>query len=84
MKVLTGIQPSGDLHIGNYFGSIKQMVEAQKDNTTFAFIANYHAMTSLSDGQRLAKLTMQTATDFLALGINPQKSILRLFNNSHK
>ena len=75
MRVLTGIQPSGDLHIGNYFGSIKQMVEAQKDNTTFAFIANYHAMTSLNDGERLAKLTMQTATDFLALGINPQKSI---------
>jgi tryptophanyl-tRNA synthetase len=75
MKVLTGIQPSGDLHIGNYFGSIKQMVEAQKNNTTFAFIANYHAMTSLNDGKRLAKLTMQTATDFLALGINPQKSI---------
>jgi len=74
MKVLTGIQPSGDLHIGNYFGSIKQMVEAQKDNDTFAFIANYHAMSSGNGGKRLAELTMQTATDFLALGIDPQKS----------
>ncbi len=74
MRVFTGIQPSGDLHIGNYFGSIKQMVEAQKNSDTFAFIANYHAMTSLNDGKRLAELTMQTATDFLALGINPDTS----------
>jgi len=74
MRVLTGIQPSGDLHIGNYFGSIKQMVEAQKDSDTFAFIANYHAMSSGNGGDRLAQLTMQTATDFLSLGINPNKS----------
>ena len=74
MRVLTGIQPSGDLHIGNYFGSIKQMVDAQKANETFAFIANYHAMTSVNDGEKLAKLTMQSATDFLALGIDPEKS----------
>lgn len=75
MRVLTGIQPSGDLHIGNYFGSIKQMVEAQAQNQTFAFIANYHAQTTLSDGKRLSTLTMQCATDFLALGIDPQKSV---------
>jgi tryptophanyl-tRNA synthetase len=74
MRVLTGIQPSGDLHIGNYFGSIKQMVDAQKENDTFAFIANYHAMSSGNGGEKLAKLTMQTATDFLSLGINPDKS----------
>jgi len=74
VRVLTGIQPSGDLHIGNYFGSIKPMVESQKDNEVFAFIANYHAMTSLGDGERLARLTMQAATDFLALGMDPQKS----------
>lgn len=75
MRLLTGIQPSGDLHIGNYFGSIKQMVDAQNESETFAFIANYHAMTSVNDGKRLAELTMQSATDFLALGIDPQKSI---------
>ena len=74
MRVLTGIQPSGDLHIGNYFGSIKQMVEAQKRSETFAFIANYHAMSSGNGGEALAKLTMQTATDFLSLGIDPEKS----------
>ena len=74
MRVLTGIQPSGDLHIGNYFGSIRQMVEAQKTSETFAFIANYHAMSSGNGGEKLAQLTMQTATDFLSLGINPEKS----------
>lgn len=75
MRVLTGIQPSGDLHIGNYFGSIKQMVEAQEKSQTFAFIANYHAMTSVSDGKKLSTLTMQCATDFLALGIDPNRSV---------
>jgi len=74
MRLLTGIQPSGDLHIGNYFGSIKQMVEAQKTSETFAFVANYHAMSSGNGGEKLANLTMQTATDFLALGIDPEKS----------
>ncbi len=75
MRVLTGIQPSGDLHIGNYFGSIKQMVDAQKSSHTFAFIANYHAMSSGNGGKKLAELTMQTATDFLSLGIDPSKSV---------
>ena len=74
MRVLTGIQSSGDLHIGNYFGSIKQMVEAQTKSDAFTFIANYHAMTSVNDGKRLAELTMQSATDFLALGIDPSKN----------
>lgn len=50
------------------------MIESQNDHEVFAFIANYHAMTSLGDGERLAALTMQAATDFLALGMDPQKS----------
>jgi len=74
MRVLTGIQPSGDLHIGNYFGTIKQILDTQKSADTFAFIANYHAMSSGNRGEKLASLTMQTATDFLSLGINPEKS----------
>ncbi|HLD22426.1 MAG TPA: tryptophan--tRNA ligase, partial [Sulfuricurvum sp.] len=74
MRVLTGIQTSGDLHIGNYFGSIKPMIESQQEHEVFAFLANYHAMTTISDGERLAMLTMQAATDFLALGMDPQKS----------
>ena len=74
MRLLTGIQPSGDLHIGNYFGSIKPMIDEQKSHEIFAFIANYHAMTTVNDGERLKTLTMQAATDFLALGMDPQKS----------
>jgi tryptophanyl-tRNA synthetase len=78
MRLLTGIQPSGDLHIGNYFGSIKPMITSQNDNEIFAFIANYHAMTSLNsgteDGKKLSHFTMQSALDFLALGMNPNQS----------
>lgn len=74
MRLLTGIQPSGDLHIGNYFGSIKPMIDEQDKNEIFAFIANYHAMTTINDGRKLAELTMQAATDFLALGMDPSKS----------
>jgi tryptophanyl-tRNA synthetase len=74
LRVLTGIQTSGDLHIGNYFGSIKPMIESQQEHEVFAFLANYHAMTTISEGERLAQLTMQAATDFLALGMDPQKS----------
>lgn len=76
MRVLTGLQTSGDMHIGNYFGSIKQMVDSQNDkNEVFMFLANYHAMTTISDGERLSRLTMQAATDFLALGIDPERSV---------
>ncbi|MDF1882200.1 tryptophan--tRNA ligase [Sulfurimonas sp. MAG313] len=75
MKVLAGIQPSGDLHIGNYFGSIKKMIDRQDKDNVYAFIANYHAMTSVKDGPTLSKFTMQAATDFLALGINPEKTM---------
>jgi tryptophanyl-tRNA synthetase len=75
VKVLAGIQPSGDLHIGNYFGSIKKMIERQENDSVYAFIANYHAMTTVGDGERLSTLTMQAATDFLALGIDPEKTM---------
>jgi len=75
VKVFAGIQPSGDLHIGNYFGSIKKMIDRQHTDNVYAFIANYHAMTTVSDGERLAELTMQAATDFLSLGIDPEKTM---------
>jgi tryptophanyl-tRNA synthetase len=76
MRVLSGIQPSGDLHIGNYFGMIKKMVEAQDDsnNEPFAFVANYHAMTSVRDGEKLSNLTFGAVVDFLSLGVDPQKT----------
>jgi tryptophanyl-tRNA synthetase len=74
-KILSGIQPSGDLHIGNYFGMIKKMVESQDEGQALAFIANYHAMTTVNDGEKLSQLTMQSAIDFLSLGVDPKKTI---------
>ena len=71
MRVLTGLQPSGDLHIGNYFGAIRAMVEAQDTQDMFIFIANYHAMTS--NPKNLAQHTLKAAAAFLSLGINPEK-----------
>ncbi|MDX1809411.1 MAG: tryptophan--tRNA ligase [Sulfurospirillaceae bacterium] len=74
MRVLTGIQPSGALHIGNYFGAIKQMLDLQEKSDLFIFIANYHALTSLKDGDALKRNTMDAAINFLSLGIDPNKS----------
>lgn len=74
MRILSGIQPSGQLHIGNYFGMIKRMIELQEKQDLFAFIANYHALTSLSDGEALRQNTLDAAINFFALGIDPEKS----------
>ncbi len=71
MRVLTGLQPSGDLHIGNYFGAIAAMIEAQSKQDMFIFIANYHAMTS--SPPNLDENTLKAAAAFLSLGINPEK-----------
>ncbi|MFA5865809.1 MAG: tryptophan--tRNA ligase [Phycisphaerae bacterium] len=75
MRVLSGIQPSGKLHIGNYFGAMKQHLELQKDNESLYFIANYHALTSLHDKDRVASYTHDVALDYLALGLNPEKTM---------
>ena len=75
MRVLSGIQPSGSLHLGNYFGMMKKMIEYQAEEELFCFIANYHAMTSVSDGKALAQGTLEAAANFLALGMDPEKSI---------
>ena len=75
MRILSGIQPSGKLHIGNYFGMMKPMIEAQKRGELFCFIADLHALTSLADCQALKKYTLEAALDFLALGIDPEKSV---------
>jgi len=73
MRVLTGIQPSGALHLGNYFGAIRQMLELQESSDLFIFVANYHALTSLKDPKALRENTLNAAIDFLALGIDPKK-----------
>ena len=71
MRILTGLQPSGNLHIGNYFGSLRQMLQAQNNSDMFIFIANYHAMTSNKDGELLKETTKNIAAAYLALGIEP-------------
>uniref|UniRef100_UPI0026256E72 tryptophan--tRNA ligase n=1 Tax=uncultured Campylobacter sp. TaxID=218934 RepID=UPI0026256E72 len=76
MRILTGLQPSGKLHLGNYFASIKQMVDAQNaGEQMFMFIANYHALTSVSDGAKLKNSTYEAAAAFLSLGIDPKKTV---------
>ncbi len=74
MRVLSGIQPSGSLHLGNFFGMMKKMIDYQEHEELFCFIANYHAQTSVSDGKVLARGTLEAAANFLALGMNPDKS----------
>ena len=76
MRVITGIQPSGTLHIGNYFGAIRQMLDFQDKSDLFIFIADYHALTSLKDAQALRQNTIDAAITYLSLGIDPEKSTL--------
>jgi len=76
MRVITGIQPSGTLHIGNYFGAIKQMLDFQDKSDLFIFIADYHALTTLKDAEALKKNTIDAAITYLSLGIDPEKATL--------
>ena len=74
MRVLTGIQASGKLHIGNYFGAMKPMIELQESNELFTFIANYHSLTTSKDAKTLKQYTTDAAVDYLSLGIDPNKT----------
>ena len=74
LRVLSGIQPSGVLHLGNYFGMMSRMIRYQDENELFCFIANYHALTTLPDPDTLSSNTFNAACDFLALGMDPEKS----------
>jgi len=74
MRILTGIQASGKLHIGNYFGAMKPMIELQEDNELFTFIANYHSLTTSKDASLLKQYTIDATIDYLSLGLDPQKA----------
>lgn len=74
MRILSGIQPSGKLHIGNYFGMMKPAIELQEQGEAYLFIANYHALTSVKDAVALRQMTTEVALDFLACGIDPEKT----------
>ena len=73
-RVLSGIQPSGKLHLGNYFGMMSRMIKYQEANDLFCFIVNYHALTTIHDKNELKDNTINAALDFLALGMDPEKS----------
>lgn len=75
MRILSGIQPSGRLHIGNYFGMMKPMIAYQEEAELYCFVVNYHAMTSVTDREQLSRGTVETAVDFLSLGLDPKKTI---------
>ena len=73
-RILSGAQPSGQLHIGNYFGMIERMIQFQNESELFCFIANYHSMTSINDKVKLEENTREAFIDLLALGIDPNQS----------
>lgn len=75
MRILTGIQPSGVLHLGNYFGAMLPAIQLQDEGEAFYFIANYHSMTSLTDATRRRQYTRDVALDFLACGLDPRRCV---------
>jgi tryptophanyl-tRNA synthetase len=76
MRVLSGIQPTGRFHWGNYFGAIRQYIDLQHGNESYYFIANLHALTTVREPKVLAQYTLDAALDLLALGLNPEHAVL--------
>src|SRR3989339_1662531 len=77
MRVLSGIQPTGRFHWGNYFGAIRQYIQLQGNRQdAFYFIANLHALTTVRERELLARYTEDAAIDLLALGLDPDKATL--------
>ena len=76
MRVLSGLQSSGECHIGNYFGAIRQYVALQEKGEGIYFIADYHSMTSVRDGAERRRLVREAVLDFLACGLDPERSVL--------
>ena len=72
-RILSGIQPSGSLHLGNHFGMMKRMIEYMERGELYCFLVNYHALTSVTDPKKLRHETLNAAMDFLALGLDPEK-----------
>ena len=78
MRILSGIQPSGVLHIGNYFGMMRPAIALQEEGETFYFIANYHALTTVRDPKALRENARRVALDFLACGLDAERGALFL------
>lgn len=75
-RLLTGLQSSGDLHIGNYFGALKPFLDIYQDYDSYLMIADYHALTSLRNPEQLRKNIMNVVKDYLAVGVDPQKAVI--------
>jgi len=75
MRILSGIQPSGKLHLGNYFGMMRPALQLQEKGEAYLFIANYHALTSVHEPARLRQDTVEVALDFLACGLDPERTV---------
>ena len=75
-RMLSGIKPTGKPHIGNYFGALKQWVELQEEYECFVFIPDYHGLISVQNGQQMRENTYGVALDLLAIGIDPEKTVL--------
>lgn len=76
MRVLSGVQSSGKLHLGNFLGALKQHIELHHEHECFYFIANYHALTTVQDAELQRRLTCDVALDYLALGLDPKRAAL--------
>jgi tryptophanyl-tRNA synthetase len=76
MRILSGIQPSGECHFGNYFGAMRQHVELQARGEAIFFVADYHSMTSLRDGAERRRLVRELVLDYLACGLDPKRAVL--------
>lgn len=75
-RLLAGVKPTGDIHIGNYFGALRQMVESQGNYESFVFIADYHALNQIQNPKELQSGILETAKTYLACGIDPEKTVL--------
>jgi len=75
LRVLSGIQPSGRLHIGNFFGAMRQHLQLQAEHECFYFIADYHALTSNPSPADIAKYTLDVVMDYIALGLDTKKTV---------
>jgi len=84
MRVLSGVQPSGNLHVGNYFGAIRQFLRLQQEHQCYYFLADLHALTTVQNRDRFQSLVRDLATGFLALGLDPARSVIYRQSDLHE